>query len=280
MRPDGAKLEELNLATEKESLGVRYLLQNDDCLRRRIGLACQPDRSRIRMGILLASHFEIGERGISMPETVRARQAARPPRKPEASPKKVVSEDDLVPQFLRTLEARVVQRGLTYSELVKVCGIPWCRALALHQNIKKKQAGAADIQALVYDLWKTGKVFIEPPARGQRVCRIWSVDGGSKNFPSVRVSAGDGPPELSEQLLKAAYDKFVPEYAGGFVPIYEVRSEFREFGDAFDALLRDLNERPEPVIELFPSDPRELTENQKRDSLKRGGALLVRMKWR
>ncbi len=215
-----------------------------------------------------------------MPEMARARKTARPPRKPEASPKKVVSEDEIVPQFLRTLETRTVARGLTYSELVKVCGIAWCRALALHQNIKKKQAGAADIQAFVYDLWKTGKVFIEPPARGQRVCRIWSVEAASRHFPSARVPAGDGSPVLSQQSLKAAYDKFVPEYAGGFVPIYEVRSEFRGFGDAFDALLRDLNERAEPVIELFPSDPRDLTEDQKRDSLKRGGALLVRMKWR
>jgi hypothetical protein len=215
-----------------------------------------------------------------MPEMARPRKTAPPRSKPEARPKKIVSEDDLVPQFLRTLEARVVQRGITYSELVKVCGIPWRRALALHQNIKKKLAGAADIQAFVYDLWKDGKVFIEPPARGQRVCRIWSVNAASGNFPNASVPAGDGSPVLSQQSLKAAYDKFVPEYAGGFVPIYEVRSEFREFGDAFDALLRDLNERPEPVIELFPSDPRDLTEDQKRDSLKRDGALLVRMKWR
>jgi hypothetical protein len=215
-----------------------------------------------------------------MPEMAHARKTTRPPRKPEARPKKVVSEDDLVPQFLRTLEARVVQRGLTCSELVKVCGTPWSRALAFHQNIKKKQAGAADIQAFVYDLWKTGKVFVEPPARGQRVCRIWAVEAASRHFPSARVPPGDGSPALSQQSLKAAYDKFVPEYAGGFVPIYEVRSEFRGFGDAFDALLRDLNERAEPVIELFPSDPRDLTEDQKRDSLKRGGALLVRMKWR
>jgi hypothetical protein len=215
-----------------------------------------------------------------MREVAKPRRRQDPLKKLEARPKKIVSEDDLVPQFVRTLEARVVQRGLTYSELVKVCGIPWCRALALHQNIKKKLAAAADIQAFVYDLWKTGKVFIEPPARGQRVCRIWSVAAASGNFPSARVPAGDGSPVLSQQSLKAAYDKFVPEYAGGFVPIYEVRSEFRGFRDAFDDLLRDLNERPEPVIELFPSDPRDLTENQKRDSLKRGGALLVRMKWR
>ncbi len=215
-----------------------------------------------------------------MPETVHQRKIRSFPKNIAARPKTVISENDLVPKFLVVLEVRTADRGLTYGELAKTCGIAWRRGLALHQKLKKKEAAAADIQAFVYDVWKSGKLFVEPPTRGQKSCRIWSVQAACSKFPTACVPAADGSPVLSEQSLRAVYDKFVAEYIGGFVPIYQVRQEFRGFREAFDHLLRDLNERPEPVIELFPSDPRELTENQKRDSLKRGGTLLVRMKWR
>lgn len=215
-----------------------------------------------------------------MPETVHPRKIRSSTKNSEARPKTIISDNDLVPKFLAVLEVRIADRGLTYGELAKTCGIAWRRGLALHQKLKKNEAAAADIQAFVYDLWKSGKLFVEPPARGQKACRIWPVQAACGKFPSACVPPGDGSPILSEQSLRAVYDKFVAEHIGGFVPIYKVRRELRGFREAFDDLLRDLNERPEPVIELFPSDPRELTEDQKHDSLKRGGTLLVRMKWR
>ena len=193
-----------------------------------------------------------------------------------------MSEPDLTPRLFEVLKVRATQRGLTFGELAKACGIAWRRGLAVRQKLKRSEATATDIQALVYDLWKNGHLFVEPPAKGQRTCRVWSVQAARIKFPSACAPEGDGEGRraLSETTLRAAYEELAQEYIGGFVPIYRVRREFPGSRETFDVVLRDLNERPEPLIELFPSDPQELTEDQKRDCLKRGDTLLVRMKWR
>jgi len=77
-----------------------------------------------------------------------------------------------------------------------------------------------------------------------------------------------------------AYNKFVPQHLGGFVPIYKVRRELEAPREDFDALLRSLNERDEPILELFGGDPQKFTDDQKNDSLWRGENLLLRMRWR
>ena len=123
-------------------------------------------------------------------------------------------------------------------------------------------------------------MFVEPPAKGLKACRVWSVEVARVQFPYAFAPTAYQAFELTEESLKSAYDKFVPEYIGGFVPIYRVRRDLQAPRPAFDKLLRNLNERPDPVIELFPSDPLDLTEDQRKDCLVRDDTLLVRMKWR
>jgi hypothetical protein len=194
--------------------------------------------------------------------------------------KKTLDENVLVEKFFETLRVRTAHQGLTYGELAKNCGAAWRRGLAKRQKLKKQEAGAADVQAFVYDCWKAGQIFIEPPARGQKACRMWSVESARTQFPYAFAPTGYQALELTEESLKSSYDKLALEYIGGFVPIYRVRRDLQAPRPAFDKLLRNLNERPDPVIELFPSDPLDLTEDQREDCLVRGATLLVRMKWR
>ena len=194
--------------------------------------------------------------------------------------KKTLDENELVERFFETLKARAVHQGLTYGKIADNCGRAWRRGLATKQKLKKEEATATDVQAFVYDRWKDGQVFVEPPARGQKACRMWSVESARAQFPYAFAQTGYQALELTEESLKSAYDKFVPEYIGGFVPIYRVRRDLHASRPAFDKLLRNLNERPDPVIELFPSDPLDLTEDQREDCLIRDDTLLVRMKWR
>lgn len=194
--------------------------------------------------------------------------------------KKTLDENALFKKFFETLKARARPQGLTYGELAKNCGLAWRRGLAKNQKLKKEEAAATDVQAFVYDRWKAGQIFVEPPARGQKACRVWHVEIARVEFPYAFAPTGYQALELTEQSLKSAYEKFVPEYIGGFVPIYRVRRDLQVPRPAFDNLLRNLNERPDPIIELFPSDPRDVTEDQKEDCLVRGAILLVRMKWR
>jgi hypothetical protein len=193
---------------------------------------------------------------------------------------KTLDENALLEKFFETLRIRARRQGLTYGELAKNCGPAWRRGLAKKQQLKKQEAAAADVQAFVYDCWKTGQVFVEPPAMGQKACRVWHVEVARVEFPYAFAPTGYQVLELTEQSLKSAYDKLVPEYIGGFVPIYRVRRDLQASRPTFDHLLKNLNERPDPVIELFPSDPRDVTEDQKEDCLVRGDTLLVRMKWR
>ncbi len=92
--------------------------------------------------------------------------------------------------------------------------------------------------------------------------------------PPVRQST------LTDQSLKTAYDKFVPDHLGGFVPIFKVRRELAAPREEFDNLLKHLNELDEPVLELHGGDPQVYTEDQKQDSLRRGENLFLRMRWR
>jgi len=194
--------------------------------------------------------------------------------------KKTLDENELFERFFETLRSRARRQGLTYGELAKNCGAAWRRGLAKKQKLMKEEAAATDVQAFVYDRWKAGQIFIEPPSRRQKACRVWHVEVARAEFPHAFTPTGYQALGLTEQSLKSAYEKLAPEYIGGFVPIYRVRRDLQAPRPAFDQLLRNLNERPDPVIELFPSDPRDVTEDQKEDCLVRGDTLLVRMKWR
>jgi hypothetical protein len=201
-------------------------------------------------------------------------------KKARTGVKKTLEENELFERFFQTLRARAIQQGLTCGKIADNCGPAWRRGLAKKQKLKKEEATATDVQAFVYDRWKAGQILVEPPSKGQKACRVWPVEVARAKFPYAFAPAGYGPMELTEQSLKSAYEKLVPEYIGGFVPIYRVRRDLQASRPAFDKLLRNLNERPDPVIELFPSDPRDVTADQKEDCLMRGDTLLVRMKWR
>ncbi len=206
-----------------------------------------------------------------------------------ASLEKGISGSDNVPQkdlelgVLEVLKKHATAKGLTNSELLKKCGSKIKKSLAA--SFKRKEATTEDIKGLLYLLWRKRFVFFEPPNRGQRVGRVWDMESAQKSFsfdsfPTEAVHCFTKAIEISQEALKAAYDKYVPEHLGGFVPIFKVRRELAWPNRAFDELLQDLNERCDPVVELHAGDPADLTEEEKQDSLWKGSRLLVRMRWR
>ncbi len=206
---------------------------------------------------------------------------------PEKTPdraklQKVFSQAELEARLLQVLEKQLEQ-GFTCGELPKKCGLDWRRGLAAKLGAKKPEAGSQDVQSFVYDLWRRGLVFSEPPGKGKRSCRFWSMTAAKAHFPLAFPSSAAQISEqgaLSVDRLKSAYDKFVPQHLGGFVPIYKVRRELEAFKEEFDTLLRSLNERDEPLLELLGGDPQKFSDDQKNDSFRRGDHLFLRMRWR
>ncbi len=208
--------------------------------------------------------------------------ARKSPAKTITSPV-AVSQDEIELSILGILKKHAGMKGITNSEVLKKCGLPTKRSLAV--LFKRKQAGTEDIKALLYLLWRKGLVFFEPPNRGQRVGRVWDMQSAQKCF-SLAHSSAPSPngyyerTEANREALKATYDKFVPEHLGGFVPIFKVRRALDWPRQAFDTLLQDLNEQDDPLVELHAADPGDLSDDERRDSLVKGGRLLVRMRWR
>jgi len=193
------------------------------------------------------------------------------------------SQAEVELRILEVLKKNAVEKGLTNSELLKKCGSAMQRSFAAF--FKRKRAGTEDVKGLLYDLWRRGLVFFEPPNRRQRAGRVWDMESAQTIFPSA-CPPGLAPPgsgkatDVSQKALRAAYEKFVPEHLGGFVPIFKVRRELGWQRQAFDGLLQDLNERYDPVVELHAADPADLSEEEKRDSLWQESRLMVRMRWR
>lgn len=195
---------------------------------------------------------------------------------------RVLTEQELESRVLQVL-AKQDERGLTCGEFSKKCGADWRRGLAKKLGAKRPEAGLHDVQGFIYDLWTEGLVFAEPPGRGKIASRFWFMDTARNRFPlSCPLARPDSVSTrpLSENDLKMAYEKFVPEHLGGFVPIYKVRRQLEAPREDFDVLLKTLNERDEPILDLFGGDPQKFTEDQKDDSLWRGENLLLRMRWR
>jgi hypothetical protein len=198
---------------------------------------------------------------------------------------KTPSWEQIKSRLLEVLKKHASQRGLTNSELVKKSGTETRRSLATLHKIKGKEAGAEHLKPIIYDLWRSGLVFVEPPNRGQKVGRIWDIDSARNIFPHAApatvVPERPRPiPVISQHALKDAYDSFVPEHLAGFVPIFKVRRKLSWPREDFDRLLIDLNQRNDPVIELHAGDPADLSAEEKRDSLWLQAKLLVRMRWR
>jgi hypothetical protein len=198
---------------------------------------------------------------------------------------KILSQEELEFRLLAILGKHATTRGLTNSEFVNKCGVEITRSLAAFLNVKGNKVGVEHLKSVIYELWRRGLLFVEPPNRGQKVGRIWDMASARNTFPlACPIAEGQGrrtsTHAISPDALKAAYDTFVPEHPAGFVPIFKVRRELAWPHKDFDALLVDLNQRNDPVIELHAADPADLSTEEKRDSLWLQGKLLVRMRWR
>jgi hypothetical protein len=228
----------------------------------------------------LTGRFVMASRGTAeSAKKVEVATARKPGNK--AKPLDVLPNQDLESKVLQVLSNS--GDGLTIGELSKKCGIIWWRGLALKLGIESDKPRTKDVQRFVYELWVKGSIFSEPPTAGKKACRFWSLVAARMKFPKAypNVAAQIALTyELSTESLRRAYDKFVPEHLGGFVPIYKVRRHLGVPREAFDSLIKGLNEKDEPVLELLGGDPQKFTEDQKQDSLWRGDNLFLRMRWR
>ncbi len=190
---------------------------------------------------------------------------------------------DLEGHLLAKLKQYASRGGLTYSELGKKCGGPWKRALAEAKKIKAKDARARDVKDFVYQLWERGLVFLEPPKGLQTAPRIWDPSAAGRRFPSALGPVMQPTTEGASsdlEALRAAYDRFAGERLSGHVPVYKVRRDLGWERERFDRAVRDLNERPDPEIELHVGDPQNYGDDEIADSFERRSVLYLLMRWR
>ncbi|MBF0497576.1 MAG: hypothetical protein HQK58_13535, partial [Deltaproteobacteria bacterium] len=219
------------------------------------------------------------------------------PKAPKKAAKESLPPEELVPHLLKTLDEQTTTAGLTYGDVGAKCKIAWRRGLALATktgDAEKGTIGAEAIARFIYPLWEQGQVVIQPAnpgkAGGWKTPRIWSLTSGRAKFSKIFQAAPATPGEIKTKTpppdkttdvaaLKRAYDKYAPEYLG-YVPIYLVRRELGWLREKFDDLLRNLCERDEPVIILMRGDMQHYTEDEKKDSLRRGNILYMQVRWR
>ena len=192
--------------------------------------------------------------------------------------------ESLETRLLEKLKQHATRKGLTYSEIAKTCGKKWRQALALSTQGKAKEARAQDVKDFVYRLWQNGLVFVEPPKGRKNVPRIWDMESGCAAFTSVGGPHTFDDPAAGKvhdvEMLRSAYDRFVREYLGGYVPVFKVRRALEWPKERFDQVMRDLNERREPVVELHGGDPRNYRDDEIADSYTSRSNLYLLMRWR
>lgn len=190
---------------------------------------------------------------------------------------------DLEGHLLAKLKQHAARGGLTYGELSKKCGDPWKRALAETLQITVKKIRARDVKDFVYRLWEQGLLFVEPPKGRQTSPRVWDPAAAAARFASVlcpgTLPAAEGP-SRDHEALRNSYDRFAGERLSGHVPVYKVRRALGWDKERFDRAVRDLNERPDPELELHAGDPQNYGEDERADSFERRGVLYLLMRWR
>lgn len=224
-----------------------------------------------------------------MPRDKKSRSSRKANSRPSNPTKNIVhaaaisGEAYLESRVLDVLCRSTLRQGLTPGELNKKSSETWQKALAVKLGLKKSKATSSDAQGYLYELWERGLIFVEPPSPGKKSIRVWAVENARARFPLLCPAPGthsERETALTQQTLKSAYDNFVPDHLGGFVPIFKVRRQLSASKEEFDNLLKDLNELDDPVIDLLGGDPQQYTEDQKQDSLWRGENLFLRMRWR
>jgi hypothetical protein len=200
-------------------------------------------------------------------------------------PQEYTTIEEIEARCLGILKKKASREGLVYSKLTDACGKEWRRSLAKLKRLRSGEARATDVKQVVYELWSRGLILIEPPSGLQRAPRIWDREAGVERFPAVLGEfsppvSGAGPNVGDFDRLKQVYDGFASQHAGGYVPIFKVRRALGWPREKFDRMLRELNERRNPVIELHGGDPQRYTDDERADSLIRDLTLLLRMRWR
>lgn len=194
-----------------------------------------------------------------------------------------VSIHDLEGHLLSKLRQHANQNGLTYGEIAKKCGVAWRRGLAESRKIKNKEARVQDVKDFVYKLWIHGRVFVEPPKGRKTAPRFWDLESGVAAFPFMSRPGASEKPETGQTVLdslRMAYDKFVSDHLGGYVPIFKVRRALNWPKERFDQALKDLNERRDPLIELHGGDPQNYSKDEMDDSFERRSSRYLLMRWR
>ncbi|MBF0552529.1 MAG: hypothetical protein HQK60_18610, partial [Deltaproteobacteria bacterium] len=205
--------------------------------------------------------------------------------------------EELVSHLLKTLGEQTNTAGLKYGDVGAKCKIAWRRGLALATKTGDPDKGTVGVETVarfIYLLWEQGRLVVQPinpgKAGGWKTPRVWSLTAGRAKFPKIFQAAPTSPEEIKTETpppdkatdvtaLKQAYDKYAPEYLG-FVPIFKIRRELGWPRDVFDQALIALHEVAKPTIDLMGDHPKNYTEDQKGDSLRRGKNLFLQMRWR
>lgn len=197
--------------------------------------------------------------------------------------KKNVKAEEIESHLLQKLREHAANQGVTYSVLCSKCGVAWRRAVAKRFKLGKQEGRAQQTKDLVYELWRKGLVFVEPPRGLQGSPRVWDVESAHSKFGAALKPVAIEAKDLSESALerfRAEYERLAARNLGGYLPVFELRRALKWSPEEFDRVLKNLNQRRKPLIELHGGDPQNYSEDQKRDSYFEGDRLYLLIRWR
>ena len=182
----------------------------------------------------------------------------------------------------RVLSRSTRKAGLTYGEAGKKCGKQWRDSLPKHSGLPVKRSISAHLTKFIYDEWRDGRLFLEPPRPGQRSARIWHPEHAAKKFARAATSTtvqsnGNG---ASAAQLRQAYEHFLPEHPSGAVNIFKIRRFLDWSRDGFDSFVESLACQRNPPFQFVGGDPQAYSADQREDSLEQQGELYFSILWR
>tara|TARA_R110002096_G_scaffold4493_25_gene20967 strand:- start:4599 stop:5138 length:540 start_codon:yes stop_codon:yes gene_type:complete len=176
---------------------------------------------------------------------------------------------NLEEHLLDTLRTKGSKAGLTVGEIRKKCGMAWRKAAG---SRKQTECTAGEVRDLVHQLWKSGKVVVEPPTGKSQAVRVWHPECANRKFGLEPASASNfNPGQAREDYKKLARETRSPYV---FISALVKRSKCRT-EDLHDYLVEQ-ESRGQAV--LSTGDWSSATEEEKQAALETGGRRFIKVR--
>ncbi|MEM1296924.1 MAG: hypothetical protein AAGH89_16280 [Verrucomicrobiota bacterium] len=176
----------------------------------------------------------------------------------------MIPEDHL----LTTLRTKGAKAGLTVGEIRQKCGAAWRKATSQ----KKPECTAGEVRELVHQLWKLGKVVVEPPTGRSQSIRVWHPQCANRKFGLEQATASNFNPSQAREEYKELARETRSPYV--FISALVNRSKCRT-EDLHDYLMEQ-ESRGQAV--LSTGDWSSATEEEKQAALETDGRRFIKVR--